>query len=228
MLLYTGDIHGSLSKIRNAYNKGILSEGDTLVILGDTGFNFYLHHGDKRLKKALAKYKIEVFCIHGNHEARPETIPTYKTKVWNGGIVYYEEDYPYLLFAQDAEVYNLASRKTIVCGGAYSVDKYYRLQNNLKWFADEQPSATTKTAVETKLDELNWKVDQVLTHTCPTRYTPIEAFLPNLDQSTVDRSTEEWLDFLAERLQYSRWLCGHWHIDKSVDNFRFIMNDFIE
>ena len=95
------------------------------------------------------------------------------------------------------------------------------------WFADEQPSAETKAAVEAKLASLNWKVDQILTHTCPTRYIPVEAFIPGIDQSRVDHTTEDWLDTLAERTEYSRWLCGHWHIDKSIDNFRFVMNDFI-
>lgn len=79
-----------------------------------------------------------------------------------------------------------------------------------------------------KLDSLNWDIDQILTHTCPSRYIPVEAFLSGVDQSTIDQSTEMWLDSLADRLKYKRWLCGHWHIDKRIDNFRFVMKDIIE
>lgn len=33
--------------------------------------------------------------------------------------------------------------KTIVIGGAYSVDKFYRLSKGYNWFEDEQPSDST-------------------------------------------------------------------------------------
>ena len=123
-------------------------------------------------------------------------------------------------------MYDLDGQKSIVIGGAYSVDKFYRLERGYNWFADEQPSEEIKANVEAALDRLGWKVDQVLSHTCPTKYTPTEAFLPGLDQSSVDRSTEDWLDTLEERLTYKRWFCGHWHIDKHIDRLHFLMNSF--
>ena len=46
---------------------------------------------------------------------------------------------------------------------------------------------------------------------------PIEAFMPGLDQSLVDHSTEEWLDYLESKLNYKAWFCGHWHMDKRID-----------
>jgi histidinol-phosphatase (PHP family) len=46
------------------------------------------------------------------------------------------------------EIYNLGGKKTIVIGGAYSVDKYYRLMRGIHWFADEQPSEEIKNKVE--------------------------------------------------------------------------------
>ncbi len=55
----------------------------------------------------------------------------------------------------------------------------------------------------------------------------IEAFMSCVDQSSVDRSTEEWLDTIDDRLTYRHWLCGHWHIDKTIDRFRFVMDDFV-
>lgn len=51
--------------------------------------------------------------------------------------------------------------------------------------------------------------------------------MSSIDQKTVDRSTEEWFDTIEEKLTYQRWLCGHWHTDKSIDDFRFVMNDII-
>ena len=46
---------------------------------------------------------ITIFAIHGNLEQRPYTIESYKEREWNGGIVYYEEDFPSILFAKDGE-----------------------------------------------------------------------------------------------------------------------------
>ena len=76
--------------------------------------------------------------------------------------------------------------------------------------------------MERKLEELAWKVDAVLTHTCPYRYIPREAFLGSVDQSAVDNSTELWLDTIAERLNYQAWYCGHWHIEKRIDQMHFL------
>ena len=70
------------------------------MIRGDVSFNYYGNDlGDKRTKYKLNEVGITVFCIHGNHEMRPETIPTYTTKEWHVGVVYYEEKYPNILFA---------------------------------------------------------------------------------------------------------------------------------
>lgn len=167
-IFYTGDTHGKILKITNAIRKGIFTADDTIVILGDAGFNYYgADLGDRRTKYKLNELGITVFCIHGNHEMRPETISTYTTKMWRGGVVYVEKKYPNILFAKDGEIYDLDGRKSIVIGGAYSVDKYYRLQNGFNWFEDEQPSAETNVHVEAVLEGCNWEIEQVLTHTCP-------------------------------------------------------------
>lgn len=227
MIFYTGDTHGGFLKIENALRNGIIENGDAVVILGDAGFNYYGNSKEKRIKQEINGYGITVFCIHGNHEMRPETIPTYTTKEWNGGVVYYEEKYPNILFAKDGEIYDLDGRKSIAVGGAYSVDKFYRLEHGYRWFPDEQPSDEIKQRVENVLDSNERKIDQILSHTCPMKYIPTEAFLSCVDQSMVDNSTEEWLDTLEESVTYNRWLCGHWHIDKSIDRMRFVMDDFI-
>lgn len=227
MIYITGDIHGEVFRIAEAVARFNIGSEDTIVLLGDVGMNYYGNkRGDGHRKKRLNKLGVPMFCIHGNHEMRPGTIPTYREMEWNGGAVYVEDDYPNLLFAKDGEVYDLNGRKTIVIGGAYSVDKWYRLQCDLNWFPDEQPSEEIKAKVEQKLHELGWKVDAVLTHTCPERYIPREAFLSGVDQATVDNTTEQWLDTIAERLDYHAWFCGHWHINKRIDKMHFLFDGF--
>ena len=42
-------------------------------------------------------------------------------------MVWVEDKYPNLLFAKDGEVYDFDGYKCLVIGGAYSVDKYWRI-----------------------------------------------------------------------------------------------------
>ena len=226
MIYYTGDMHGDVNKILYYVSEYNLTSEDVIVILGDVGVNYFGNdNGDKKKKRTLNKSGVPILCIHGNHEMRPESIGSYKEISWHDGNVYVEEEFPNLLFAKDGEIYDLDDKKAIAIGGAYSVDKFYRLSKGMKWFADEQPSEEIKMRVIDKLDTVNWNVDIVLTHTCPAKYIPTETFLPMIDQSTVDNSTEHWLDTIEDKLTYQKWYCGHWHIDKKIDKIRFIMDD---
>jgi len=68
--------------------------------------------------------------------------------------------------------------------------------------------------------------DVILSNTCPFKYEPTEVFLPVIDQSTVDTSTEHWLDKIEEAVNYKAWFCGHWHIDKRIDKIHFLYRGF--
>ena len=46
-----------------------------------------------------------------------------------------------------SSIYNLDNLDTLVIGGAYSVDKEYRLIYDLKWFKSEQPDEVIKERV---------------------------------------------------------------------------------
>lgn len=222
LIYYTGDIHGSKFEIIRLTKRYHLTRNDIIVILGDAGINYHGNEKDNELKESFSHLKPTIFCIHGNHEIRPWNIPTYKAKEWNGGVVWYEEDYPNILFAKDGEIYDIEDTKHLVIGGAYSVDKFYRLRYGHGWWPDEQPSEEIKQYVEKQIQEKEF--DVILSHTCPFKYEPIETFLPGIDQSTVDKSTEKWLDKIEEMADYKAWYCGHWHINKRVDKMHFLFH----
>lgn len=50
--------------------------------------------------------------------------------------------------------------------------------------------------------------------------------MPAVDQSKVDKSTEQWLDTIEDKLNYKRWYCGHWHVNKHIDKIHFLYHDF--
>ena len=171
---------------------------------------------------------ITIFSIHGNHEMRPGKIPSYKLQQWHGGMVFVEDAYPSLLFAVDGEVFDMGGLQTIAIGGAYSVDKYYRLMNGWNWWPDEQPTPEMKKGIEKCLDYQHWKVDVVLSHTVPLKYEPVEVFLPQIDQSQVDKSTETWLDGIEDRLTYRHWYAGHYHTEKEIDRLTLLFESIRE
>lgn len=224
MIFLTGDIHGNPRQIQLFLKKIKLTEKDTIVLLGDVGANYYGNNKDKFLKNILSSYASNFLCIHGNHEMRPEKIAGYKPKLWNGGRVLVSDDYPNILFAEDGEVYDLEGYKALAIGGAYSVDKFYRLERGFGWWADEQPSEQTKRKVEDVVAKGG--IDIILSHTCPYKYRPTEMFISGLDQSTVDESTELWLDKIEEAVDYKEWYCGHWHTDKRIDKMHFLFRTF--
>lgn len=224
MVYLTGDIHGSPWGVKQFCRKAKLSEKDTIVLLGDVSANYYGDERDNEVKDVLSQLKPMILCVHGNHEMRPWRIKGYHVVEWNGGQAWVQKRYPNLLFAKDGEIFNLEGRRCIVIGGAYSVDKFYRLSRGAGWWSDEQPSPEIKEYVESQIQE--HKIDIVLSHTCPYKYEPREVFLPMIDQSQVDASTEKWLDGIEERMEYSAWYCGHWHTDKRIDKLHFLFHSF--
>lgn len=225
VVLITGDTHRDFTRIIKFCEIYKTTKEDILIILGDAGINYCNDKRDLYVKDRLSQLPITLFCIHGNHEMRPESVGTYKLSSWHGGKVYVESKYPNIIFAKDGEIYDIAGKKTIVIGGAYSVDKFYRLKAGWGWFEDEQPSEAIKDYVEKQLVNAGWQVDVVLSHTTPYQYRPIDLFLSNIDQSTVDSSTEEWLRTIEEKLTYEKWYAGHYHCDRVVDNHQIMFKN---
>lgn len=228
MIYITGDTHGEYQRIYDFCIKNKTTKKDIMIILGDSGINYFLNERDYLLKKCLNDFPITFFCIHGNHEERPENIEGYIKKDFMEGEVFYEKHFPNILFGIDGEVYNFNNQKTLVIGGAYSIDKIYRLMHGYNWYASEQPSIETKEKVLNKLKSLDHKIDIILSHTCPYKYLPYEVFLSGVNQENVDHKTEEFLSKIEENNKYQKWYCGHFHTDKVVDKIRFMFNDIDE
>ncbi len=216
MIYITGDMHRDFSRLDNMkFNKE-----DILIILGDTGINYYLNEEDNKLKEDLKKYNIKIFCIRGNHEERPENINTYKEVNMFGGKVFVEKEYPYLLFAKDGEEYSIGGKQVLIIGGAYSIDKNHRIIYGYKWFKDEQLSKEEMDNIYNKVKGKHY--DIVLTHTCPHKYEPTEVFLDVVNQSKVDKSMEYFLDKIEKNIKYDKWYCGHYHTEKKVNKLEFL------
>ncbi len=225
----TGDCHGQYKKLDVFIKKQNPEDELFIFILGDVGLNWHLKYDlDDEKKKYLSKLKATFICLRGNHDANHQKLECYKTKKMFGGIVYYEDKYPNILFTKDGEVYTINGKKIFCCGGAYSVDKFYRLVHHYVWFEDEQPQDEDREYAAKRLFENGYEVDFVFTHTCPYFAIPKHLFLPGIDQKTVDNSTEMWLESLCDAgLTFKKWYCGHYHADAEYNGVTFMFNDFL-
>lgn len=238
----TGDKHRNFDNVKSFCRDMNTRRKDVLIILGDTGFNYYEDSRDDKLKKEISDLNITLFCLHGNKENRPQNVGTYGVRSFCGGKVYYEPKYPNIYFAIDGEIYTFEGKKYMVVGGAHSVDKIRCLEEDKPFWADEMPNDTVKAKVEERLALENNKIYGMMTHTCPIDYLPTEMFMSTrqnaaikrkprkakskkLFKPDIDRSTEEWLGKLEKQLDYEVWYCGHYHIDKQIDKINMMCHE---
>ena len=128
------------------------------------------------------------------------------------GEVYMQERWPQIRYFKDWGIYTIGQFKVAVIGGAYSVDKWYRLQNNYIWFEDEL--LTEEEMISCTQELTNAEVDFVFTHTCPICWEPRDLFLNSIDQSQVDKSMELFLEEIAKCFDWKIFCFGHFHADR--------------
>ena len=230
------DTHSDFSRFYKLNEAVPENEIWCVIILGDCGLNFWLNKRDKKNKYRICnKYSnLRFYCVRGNHEARPEDVEGMK-EVFDEGVfnwVYYEPQYPNIRYLKDGVEYLIGGRySALVCGGSYSVDKWYRLERQSMgyysgWFANEQLSREEMENI-TKTFK-NKSFDLILAHTCPLSYQPTDLFLSFIDQSKVDNSMELWFEDLIQQIEFNKFLFGHYHQDRIInEKARMFYSDII-
>lgn len=227
--LIRGDNHGSFHWMSQQLDN-YKPEETAIIILGDAGLNFYLNKTDERTKKEVEAKGYYLYLVRGNHECRPQHLENihYTLDLNVHGMVMYEPKYPHIRYFKDYGIYNIGGYRCLIIGGAYSVDKWYRLARfgitdpglniprKTGWFADECLSQIEMANCEGLIqDSGNNTFDFVFSHTCPTKFQPRDLFLGFIDQSKVDTSMEVWMDKITEKIVVnSAWCFGHYHADR--------------
>ena len=222
--ILTGDTHGRVPE-RLATIKEQMTDFEpnetAVIILGDAGLNFWGNKTDKKNKKKCEEYGIYLYCVRGNHEMRPTDvkgmITLYDENV--NGLIHMEEEYPHIRYFMDGTSYVIDGYNVLTIGGAYSVDKEWRLINAKVngrsfsgWFENEQLDDFERQKITEYIRGNEY--DFVFSHTCPYEWRPTDLFLPSVDQRTVDNTMEHWLSDIKENIEYGVWCFGHYHTNR--------------
>ena len=204
-----------------------------MIILGDVGLNVYGEEHDRPLKKYASNLPITLFCIRGNHEARPSDFDYYELKWFDkySCFCYFDKKYPNIIFPKDGVGW-LNNHRCLICGGAYSVDKHFRLKNGWFWNPTEQLSVEEKDNIELLVKQQP-DFEYIFTHTAPISFEPTWLFLPWINQPEVDKSMEIFLQDIYEEIKdkksFKKWFFGHYHADCKInEKISILYNDFIE
>jgi len=231
-ILITGDTHRVFTHLLH-YN----NEPTIMIILGDACINYFCDERDEQFKESLCKKynNITFFCLRGNHEQRPElcNIPTVEVDTEQvHGLFYHEDKYPNIYYFVDGTVSYFDNFRCYAMGGAYSVDKYYRLAMDRQWFPQEQITIDEARDMRNVFEQSGEYFDFIFTHTCPFSWQPFDLFLEGLDQSTVDNGMEYFFQSLLyieeemEEARFGHWGYGHFHGDRwSPDKRGFMLSN---
>jgi len=213
--LVTGDLHARWDRL--LFLKDLPDDSTAIIVLGDLGADFFCDKMERSRKDTLNSFHNYIYAIRGNHDKRPEDVEDYKLiydENVKGEVYCCEKRWPYIRFFQDGKVYEINGHSALCIGGAYSVDKDFRVMFGHPWFANEQLSNKEMADI---LNSVNGKsFDFVFTHTCPISWEPRDLFLPSIDQRRVDKTMENFLEDVKKAIKFKVWLFGHYHDDRIV------------
>lgn len=220
-VLVLGDIHGRWYHIKEIFADNTVLNA-AIFQIGDFGLGFrpmaeelaYL----AGVNEELAHRNIHLFIMRGNHDN-----PAY----FRGDVLRLS----HIRLLADYAVVEI-NRKRILCvGGAISVDRLVRQQNNNFYWPDEEFYFCKETTAALK------DIDIVLTHSAPEFAYPV-GYGPRVEPFLVqDKSLAN--DLLNERIEVSKlynqlkanhnkithWYYGHFHqhYEAVYENIQFIL-----
>ena len=90
---------------------------------------------------------------------------------------------------------------------------------HIERFCYEQETAIDDVFILLGDSGINYAVD---------KYEPTELFMKGLDQTKVDKATEQWLDTIDDKLDYDIWYFGHYQGNKEIDKMRMLFHKIEE
>lgn len=232
------DAHGDVNRYKEIVNQiDDPKEEDIIIICGDAGLEYDIYIMGQ-CKKYMKKFPGTWLIMRGNHDARvwkKHTKNYIDETIANDGwsfsdrfdeITLYQNKYPNIHYIDDAGgIYNIEGYSCLFIPGAYSVDKAYRIINYLPYEYEEQLDYGEFERLYNKITNNKNNIDFVFAHTYPEFLEDFvsDLFIANIDQFTVDRTTEKWIKVFMEKIgagkNFKHYFFGHLHDDRKLNSY---------
>ena len=210
MIYFTGDTHGELARFSPVGMAGEESwgEGDTLIVCGDFGFVFTDSEEEREKLELLSRKPYTICFCDGNHENFP-LLKSYPKEYWRGGRIHRIR--PNVIHLMRGQVFTIENKRIFTMGGAYSIDRYLRIEG-LSWWKEELPDNGEYREASQNLKEQGMAVDYVVSHTAPGEIIRRMGYYPDRH----DAELTGFLEWVMAEVQFEKWFFGHWHQDKRI------------
>ena len=212
------------------------SRSSYVILAGDFGGVWAGEQADGYKLDWLEAKPFTTLFVDGNHE-NLGLLNAYPEQEWNGGRVHVVR--PHVLHLMRGQVFEIGGLTWFTMGGAASHDiedgildpaepgfeQQYRTLRRMgarfrvlgrSWWPDEMPSDTEYAEAESNLERAGWFVDCVLTHCAPT------SIAQRIGRHGQPDRLTDFLETVRQRCQFSRWFCGHYHVNQVIDE-RFMI-----
>ena len=226
MIFITGDTHGEVDirkfNSRKFSEQRNLTKSDFIIITGDFGllwdgsneYNYWL--------KWLSEKNFTTLFIDGNHE-NFEMLNSYPVITWNGGKAHQITDS--VIHLMRGQIFLIDGYKFFTFGGAKSSDKEFR-KEGVSWWKEEMPNQEEYAEGFRNLEVNKWKVDFIVTHTCPVKIQKV--LLEKSDKNLETTELNQYLSEIDSKTNYKHWYFGHNHLDEDLtDKHTILYNKII-
>ena len=226
----TGDLHGCQNyDYRKLTTKLFpeqkeLTKNDYVIIAGDFGLVFNVNESNREEKywlNWLEEKNFTTLFVDGNHENFDRLKHFDEVEMFEGKVGKINDSVFHL---KRGEVYTINDKKILTMGGATSTDKEYRLEY-FSWWRQEEPNIDDYNNCLRNFTKHKRKVDYIITHEAPTRIYKLFDFQRYHEPTQL----QEFLDGVAETVDFKHWYFGHYHEDcRMADKFTVLYDTIKE
>lgn len=239
MIYVTGDTHGDFRRLSTSRfpEQKSMTRNDFVIICGDFGGVWNDSPEERYWLSWLNDKPFTTLFVDGNHENHVRLRTEFPAQDFAGGKIRLVRNN--IFYLQRGEVYTIDGKKFFCFGGASSHDirdgivdpdefpnegalkmelwwrrmtgQQYRVKG-VSWWPEELPSDEEMQHGIEVLAANDNRVDYVITHCLPQEVASV--FSMGLYQS--DRLTMYFNKLMHDGLQFERWFCGHYHVDRRV------------